>query len=755
MTDLKTSLLVNRQVPEFVRDEYPKFISFLEAYYEFLETKQGTEKNDLIKVSKDLRYLSDVDYSLNQFEDQFFNTFVSYFPKDVAVTKEFLIKNVLPLYLSKGSESSFKFLFRLLFGEEVTVRYPKDNILRASDGKWLIENILRITNTIETFYIADGITNEFKLSQEVTKEDIKVYVNGNLQTNGFFVKKELKKIVFDIIPNLNDEISVEYNLFNSNLLINRQITGLSSGTKCLIEKTNLRSVSGDNYFEFFVNSKTLNGSFQNGEIVVGTIIDSDNNTINFRCRLLSDLLSIDVIDGGASYNVGDPVIIRGPSTRQASAVVEEVASGAIEKIVILDGGSGFKVGNIVEATDIPLSVFTAEVQTVDTRGINTPNTVSFFTDLITDIDSETTLDSLDYGFLVIANANSNTIISEALETITLNSIGPATSIIVTNSSLLSQENFNIIPETVKGTVKLNDLGIIGKIDIIDGGENYEIGDQLIFTNQPEDWTGIGAAAEVSGVSENGSIESIKIIDGGLGYNQLNLPIISVDPLSNGSNAILEINSILGTGEELIGEFVGGLPGEIRKIKILDAGEGYETIPAIDLSNFGNGLATASALLRDSFITLPGKWTTTDSILSSDDRRLQGRDYYINFSYVLSSKVEFAKYKNIFRKLIHPSGFIEYGELLIEEELNKTQSNVQFVNTTTSISGLVSTNSSIYVIGTNTYFEISNTLNILVPGSNVAISSEIRTVDEILSNTQFTVTEPFTIDVENETLTILT
>ena len=48
MPEQKISLLVNRQVPEFVRDEYPKFVQFLEAYYECLEEQQGTEKNDLI-----------------------------------------------------------------------------------------------------------------------------------------------------------------------------------------------------------------------------------------------------------------------------------------------------------------------------------------------------------------------------------------------------------------------------------------------------------------------------------------------------------------------------------------------------------------------------------------------------------------------------------------------------------------------------------------------------------------------------------
>ena len=54
-TDLKTSLLVNRQVPEFVREEHPNFIAFLEAYYEFLQEKQGTQVNDLITQAKKKR----------------------------------------------------------------------------------------------------------------------------------------------------------------------------------------------------------------------------------------------------------------------------------------------------------------------------------------------------------------------------------------------------------------------------------------------------------------------------------------------------------------------------------------------------------------------------------------------------------------------------------------------------------------------------------------------------------------------------
>ena len=149
MSDYKTSLLVNKQVPEFIRDEYPIFVSFLEAYYQFLETKQGSEKNDLVSKSKDLRYITDVDTSIDDFEDSFFNTFASLVPRTTEVDKAFLIKNVLPLYLAKGNEKSFKLLFRMLFNDEVDIIFPKNNVLRPSDGKWTVDNVLKVqTNKI-------------------------------------------------------------------------------------------------------------------------------------------------------------------------------------------------------------------------------------------------------------------------------------------------------------------------------------------------------------------------------------------------------------------------------------------------------------------------------------------------------------------------------------------------------------------------------------------------------------------------------
>ena len=59
-TSLRTSVLINRQLPEFIRNEYPLFQSFLEAYYEFLQT-QGA----------DLSSVKDLDKTLDSFVGEF------------------------------------------------------------------------------------------------------------------------------------------------------------------------------------------------------------------------------------------------------------------------------------------------------------------------------------------------------------------------------------------------------------------------------------------------------------------------------------------------------------------------------------------------------------------------------------------------------------------------------------------------------------------------------------------------------------
>jgi len=124
ITKPKISSIVASQLPEFVRDEYQTFVDFLKAYYEFLETTQ-----------KDPTTLRDIDTTLDAFITYFKSELASKIPYST-VDERFLISKVKDLYLAKGSESSFKLLFRILFNKDITLQYPSTQMLRASDGKW-------------------------------------------------------------------------------------------------------------------------------------------------------------------------------------------------------------------------------------------------------------------------------------------------------------------------------------------------------------------------------------------------------------------------------------------------------------------------------------------------------------------------------------------------------------------------------------------------------------------------------------------
>jgi len=846
MSEQKVSLLINRQVPEFVRDEYPTFIRFLEAYYEFLEKKQTGKNNDLNVKSKDLRYLSDVDYSIGQFEDNFFNTFADLLPKDVQVDKAFLIKQLLPFYLAKGNEQSFKLLFRLLFDEEVEIVQPKSNILRASDGKWVVEKAFRITQGVYSSYTANGNTSStaiesgntiFKMAQIASSSEIGVYVNGVLQTSGYNVRRESKKVVFNTAPSANSQVKILYNDFDYALLENRKLTGTTSGATAIVERVGQKTLSTGSAFELYVNDKTLVGSFENGENATLNIIGDNDELINIEVNGLSTLAVINVINGGASYNIGDPVVISGGgATTSAEAIVSDVFSGYINKVLIAAGGAGFKTGsnvNLVGATANASLVLA--IDGVDTSGANSANSFVVDTSRIANYSS-LLISAADYGFPNTAiSENVNSRIIDALAFSSITSIGPITNVAV----LFANAIFAYVPTLdadsapfINGASEEQHVlytKSLGRITINTAGDNYKIGDELVFTNSGNMNFGFGAAAAVLNVSATGAITNVALqppritgtanafgttnvtvigtgtyfLDelrvgdriiinnesryintitsntsltvnanfnsattglpkkiglhgllpvGGINYDKTKLPSITVSSIA-GANANLSVTCLMGDGEDLTAS-ADQNPGAVLAIRIINPGAGYQSPPTIDLTNKGSGTATANSVIEPSYVSFPGNWKTSDGILSSAERVMQGRNYYIDYAYVLSSKVEFSKFKELFKNLIHPAGFKQYADFRIDEivaanniSINSYSSNV--------ISGTVNVNSSIYVTGTNTLFNIANTNNVITIGTQIAVNSEIRYINAIYSNGTMTVNSAFTITSNGETLVIVT
>lgn len=846
MSNLKTSLLVSQQVPEYVTDEYPLFVAFLEAYYEFLENAQPNQKNNVLSLSKDMRYISDVDVSINAFENSFFNNFASLIPRDVEISKELLIKNVLPLYVARGNEKSFKLLFRMLFGDEVDVILPKNNILRASDGKWILDNLLKLETDIRSIYTGDGTETTFYLAQQSTPDEVQVYINDVLKTldTDYTVRPESRKLVFNTAPANGALIKVVYSAFDITLLNNRKITGVTSGATAIIESASKRIITDRlNFglpFELIIDSKTLSGLFQNGEQIRTDIVDSNGTKIVLVADTFSILTNILVTGTGSLYNVGDKVtILGGGATSIATAEVEAVTSGFTNRIAVTYGGAGFHTASIITRYDGATSTIIGAVDGVDTSGANTNVTYLINDDVIADY-ANISLSAADYGFpsqVIPAGENISTRIFDALTSLTITDLGPMTNAVVlfsntsTNTSTLDSEGARYLLGNTIYDIKT--FRSVGRIDVRSGGVNYKVGDEVYFGANPSGTYGYGAAAAVTEVSGSGAITKIKIQSqrvagtanilnnsivvtgtgtafgtelgvgdkitirsqdryinavtsatsatvnaafsfsdgtvwsnnnpigsqsrgpvGGINYTQGSFPPVTVSTSSGGSGANIAITALMGDGEVLTA-LTDSVPGQIISIKVTSGGAGYQYIPQVDLTNYGDGTGTATAQIGRSYSTLPGRWTTSDSILSSSERRLQGSDYYVDYSYITSSLTEFTRYREVLKQLLHPAGFVNYADLN-KNSFIENKDTVVSKSITGEISGTVSvSNGSIYIDGINTKFNIANSLGTLTIGTQVAVNNEVRVVSSILSNTNIAVSSAFTSNSSGETLIIVT
>jgi hypothetical protein len=228
--------------------------------------------------------------------------------------------------------------------------------------------------------------------------------------------------------------------------------------------------------------------------------------------------------------------------------------------------------------------------------------------------------------------------------------------------------------------------------------------------------------------------------GGINYTQNSFPSITVS--SSGVNANVQIDSLVSDGEVILPTGLG-LPGKILSIQVLDPGSGYEFIPIVTVTG-GSGTATANADIERSYLTSTGRWTTSDSIISSTERKLAGQDYYVDYSYVISSQIEFYRYKKILKELLHPVGFVNYSEYNKTNTVDLTDVSVSTVNVATdsqflTVAGRVNVgNGMIVVAGTNTKFNAAISRGALTAGSRIAVNGEIRTVNSVVSNTSLLV-----------------
>lgn len=620
MTDSnnKISYLINSQVPFFVRNDHPNFISFLEAYYEFLE-QQGAELDTI----KNMRQYYDVDQSIDQFLQKFYDSLLKFIPEETTVDKTLLLKNIKEFYRSRGTEKSVRFLMRLLFGEEVSsFYYPKNDILRASDGKWFIEKSVKITD-----FKVNGVANN----------DINTLKNFN----------------------------------------GRRITGATSNAFAIVERADTYYDAGALVKELKISGQVR--TFNNGEKITATYFE-DGVEKTLSANLFSGSINtVEVIKSGTGYSVGDAAVIESNTGTGAIVVVSSVSTGNIKSVLVLDGGAGFQANDALILSGGGGVGANAYISVVTADGQTHPNSYNIVSSTI-ELEANTPIGNAVYSNL--SSSNVNTSIANAVSYFTYANTGPIQLITVRSAG----NNYISLPTiTAVSNTRIRSLGILGSMDIIDGGLNYAIGDTITFTNVPFGY-GSGAAANVTNVAANGKITQVKFVSvsgqitGGSGYDQNFLPMATVIS-ANGNGANIVVSTILGAGESL--RPITSSVGAIETLSIVSRGSGYETIPTINLTSTGDGTAQANATIITGAYTYPGRYLNDDGHLSGYNF-LQNRDYYQSFSYVIKLQRSIEEYRQAVKELVHPAGMKLFGEYLFAD--NGETMNVRITQTTGTYQG---------------------------------------------------------------------
>jgi len=653
----KISHLINSQVPFFVRNDHQAFVTFLEKYYEYLE-----QQDKAVNTVKNIQTYFDVDLTPDDYANKLYSIFMNFLPDFALADKDILIKNIKDFYRAKGTEKATRFLFRILYNEEIDFYYPKKDILRASDGKWFIQKSLRVTDT---------------------------KLNSTANTSIFALEK----------------------------FVSTQIVGNTSLASAIVERVDRYFEQGQQIDELILSN--INGEFSDGE----TIFTLSDGLVPLTSNVFGGVISsISITNAGSNYTVGDPVIFVSNTGTGACATVTSVSTGNVADITVLYGGAGYQNGNFLLISGGGGAGANANVTSVLADGSVHPNSYNIVASTIS-LETNTPINNATYSNLNSANANSW--IANGMSYWVYANTGPARSILILNSGLnyTSKPSISILPNTV-----IFGLGILGAMEIANGGQNYQIGDVIEFINVPGGY-GTGAVANVTNVDNQNAnaISQVRFQQipghfvGGSGFDENFLPRANViSGTGNGANIV--VKAILGSGANLTS--LTSSIGAIQSISITNRGTGYLPDTTIDLTGSGDGRAQATPFIVQGAYSYPGRYLNDDGHISSYNF-LEDRDYYQIFSYVIKSTKSIADYRTAVKDINHPAGLKIFGEYdYVNENIGSEVSADEDANTIYNVEAAGYVNTTSYITVAKTYEKTGNLINVSYASHGLSANANV-------------------------------
>ena len=307
--DERISVKVEGQLPAFVKQDHATFVAFLEAYYEYME-----QEGKPYEIVGNLNNYANLDKTTDDFLQYFKKQFGEDVPEAVFANanKPFVLKHLRDFYRSKGSQKSFEFLFRLLYKEEIELYLPSVDMLRASDGRYTKEEILRSVDTSGTDAIFDLVGKT---------------ITGGTSGATAIVETILKEYIGSIIVST---------IYVSN------VVGTFAINETITDGTITTTLNG------MVTDYTITNA-GNGHTVGSTVPISGTGgaSVTIDSLTAGSITTMTIAAAGTGYAVGDKLTINNSGKqningRTASVLVKTVGgSGQITALTLENGGSGY------------------------------------------------------------------------------------------------------------------------------------------------------------------------------------------------------------------------------------------------------------------------------------------------------------------------------------------------------------------------------------------------------------------------------
>ena len=666
--DNKISNLINTQLPDFVVDDHPKFVEFLKTYYQFMEaaelgvtsiqstdginlenqtgvqnnlvldggslgaentqldlddkiiledssfgkftyketitgqTSKATavvltedlDSNRLFITSQDkfitgeivkgessnaqavvntyrpnpvqsiqqLTNFRDPDKVISQFLDNFRNEFFKTIPDNLSsgINKRNLIKNIKSLYKLKGTQKGHEVFFRILFNNQSETFYPREQMLKESDGKWNTQTVLRV-----------------------------------LSTQG-------------------ETLS----------LIGRQIKGRTSNATAIVENVEKFYVGADEVSEITINKETLVGTFAVSETIEGT--ESDQSDYYILATITGVPGTKTINNDGNLYTTNDIIKISGGG-QQASMQISDVGSGKITEIVVDNGGSGYKIGDILSFDN------------TGTFGSNASGVVTVVNGAVSNEDTD---------HIVLEEETS------------------------AGDHLTGDK---IVFESGTGT------GDITDIYLTNGGDGYKSLPTVTVTSDS------GTASEILAYGNNvGRILGIKTSNLGIKYENSPSPSLAFinnlfcttvagtftngDTVTGGNSSATGLVSGWDSSRNILK--LKEVSGTFQANETVTSGSGSAVLKNIDVASI--------SLDVTGVVDTDGKFLNEKGHISETTMKVQDSLYYQDFSYVLKVGNSINSWRDAFKKTMHTSGFYFTGQVNLESRLNLKNKIAEAINT---------------------------------------------------------------------------